>query len=208
MAVAIRDQHLKDLHDVQGRCNQDLNVRSVTIMITDSCPECEADHLDLQACLQKPAVLPIMPACFAWLKNRGSSAAQTGRPCPFGRGCSLSCFGLQLLTSSSGCAFQSASRIHNDGLGAQALTFLKMAPADGGKIDIKYRRVNCVPPKDLSVLIDNNRGQGGWLRLQITVRHTCMTLLQQSDVLVCCSAWHGRCAERACLLFTWMQCHA
>ena len=33
---------------VQGRCNQDPNARSVTIMITDSCPECEADHLDIQ----------------------------------------------------------------------------------------------------------------------------------------------------------------
>lgn len=33
---------------VQGRCNSDPNARSVTIMITDSCPECEADHLDLQ----------------------------------------------------------------------------------------------------------------------------------------------------------------
>ncbi len=51
----------------------------------------------------------------------------------------------------------------------QALTFLKMAPWPGGRVDIKYRRVNCVPPKDISVSIDNNRGQGGWLRLQITV---------------------------------------
>lgn len=32
----------------QGRCNQDSNARSVTIMITDSCPECEGDHLDIQ----------------------------------------------------------------------------------------------------------------------------------------------------------------
>ena len=34
---------------VQGRCNADPNSRSVTIMITDCCPECEADHLDIQA---------------------------------------------------------------------------------------------------------------------------------------------------------------
>lgn len=33
----------------QGRCNADPNSRSVTIMITDCCPECEADHLDIQA---------------------------------------------------------------------------------------------------------------------------------------------------------------
>ena len=53
----------------------------------------------------------------------------------------------------------------------QALTFLKMAPWPGGKVAIRYRRVNCVPPKDISVLVDNNRGQGGWLRLQIAVSH-------------------------------------
>jgi expansin (peptidoglycan-binding protein) len=33
----------------QGRCNSDPNARSVTIMITDCCPECEADHIDIQA---------------------------------------------------------------------------------------------------------------------------------------------------------------
>ena len=32
----------------QGRCNSDPNSRSVIILITDSCPECEADHLDIQ----------------------------------------------------------------------------------------------------------------------------------------------------------------
>ena len=35
--------------DVQGRCNSDPNARSVTIMITDACPGCEPDHLDIQA---------------------------------------------------------------------------------------------------------------------------------------------------------------
>lgn len=34
---------------MQGRCNQDPQSRSVTVMITDSCPECEPDHMDIQA---------------------------------------------------------------------------------------------------------------------------------------------------------------
>ena len=34
---------------MQGRCNSDPNQRTVTVMITDFCPECEADHIDIQA---------------------------------------------------------------------------------------------------------------------------------------------------------------
>lgn len=33
---------------MQGRCNQDPNARMVTIMITDCCPECEPNHIDIQ----------------------------------------------------------------------------------------------------------------------------------------------------------------
>ena len=35
-----------DLCGMQGRCHGD--GRSVTIMVSDSCPECEPDHIDLQ----------------------------------------------------------------------------------------------------------------------------------------------------------------
>lgn len=34
---------------MQGNCNADPNERSVTVMITDACPECDADHIDVQA---------------------------------------------------------------------------------------------------------------------------------------------------------------
>ncbi|CAK0756698.1 hypothetical protein CVIRNUC_002477 [Coccomyxa viridis] len=79
-----------------GRCNQDSKARSVTMMISDSCPECEGDHLDIQA-----------------------------------------------------------------------LTFNKMAPMALGRIDIKYRRVACQVPQNLNVIVDENRGAGGWIRLQV-----------------------------------------
>ena len=36
---------------VQGRCNDDPKSRTVSIVVTDSCPECETDHLDLQVSL-------------------------------------------------------------------------------------------------------------------------------------------------------------
>eukprot|EP00884_Botryococcus_braunii_P005988 jgi/Botrbrau1/15390/Bobra.43_2s0018.1 len=32
-----------------GRCNSDPSQRSVTVMITDACPECGEDHMDIQA---------------------------------------------------------------------------------------------------------------------------------------------------------------
>lgn len=38
-----------------------------------------------------------------------------------------------------------------------------------GRIDIKYRRVECTPPVPIKVQIDGNSGPGGWLRLSVTV---------------------------------------
>jgi hypothetical protein len=35
--------------DEQGRCNADPDARSITIQITDACPECQPDQLDIQA---------------------------------------------------------------------------------------------------------------------------------------------------------------
>lgn len=37
------------LFALQGRCNADPNQDTVTVQISDSCPECEADHIDMQA---------------------------------------------------------------------------------------------------------------------------------------------------------------
>lgn len=34
---------------LQGRCSKDTNQRSVTVTITDTCPECGSDHIDMQA---------------------------------------------------------------------------------------------------------------------------------------------------------------
>ena len=60
----------------KGRCITGPNQVSVIVQITDSCPECGADHLDMQA-----------------------------------------------------------------------LTFHKLAPMEVGRVNIEYRRVECVPPK-------------------------------------------------------------
>ena len=48
-----------------------------------------------------------------------------------------------------------------------------MAPMALGRIDIKYRRVACQVPQNLNVIVDQNRGSGGWIRLQVKV---CSTL--------------------------------
>lgn len=60
---------------LQGRCNADPQQRSVTVMITDSCPECEADHLDIQALTYNkvsPEVMPKacsgVPACKGYIQ--------------------------------------------------------------------------------------------------------------------------------------------
>ncbi|KAK9869002.1 hypothetical protein WJX84_008231 [Apatococcus fuscideae] len=78
-----------------GRCNGN-GGESVTIMVSDSCPECEADHLDLQA-----------------------------------------------------------------------LTYNQLGPMALGRMDIKYRRVNCKPPVNLMVDVDSSSGEGGWIRMTV-----------------------------------------
>ena len=35
---------------------------------------------------------------------------------------------------------------------------------------MQYRQVECAPPSDLVVNVDDNDGGNGWIRLQITVR--------------------------------------
>lgn len=57
-------------------------------------------------------------------------------------------------------------------LRVQALTYNKMAPMALGRIDIKYRRIACQVPQALDVIVDENRGAGGWIRLQVKVRST------------------------------------
>ncbi|KAL3148841.1 expansin-like protein [Trebouxia sp. C0010 RCD-2024] len=80
-----------------GRCNSDPSQRSVTVMISDVCPECESNHIDIQA-----------------------------------------------------------------------LTYNKMAPMLGGRIDMRYRRVECTPPSNLIVNIEKNSGTGGFLKMSVT----------------------------------------
>lgn len=46
---------------------------------------------------------------------------------------------------------------------------LQIAPMLNGRIDIRYRRVECTPPVPVKVQIDGNSGPGGWLRLSVTV---------------------------------------
>lgn len=57
-----------------------------------------------------------------------------------------------------------------DQIDIQALTYNKLSPMDTGRISIMYRRVECVPPKPMDIYVDNNGGQGNWLRLFVEVR--------------------------------------
>ena len=50
-----------------------------------------------------------------------------------------------------------------------SVRWMQIAPMLNGRIDIRYRRVDCTPPVPVKVLIDGNSGSGGWLRLSVTV---------------------------------------
>ena len=40
----------------------------------------------------------------------------------------------------------------------------------GGRINIQSRRVQCAPPTNLVVTVNNNDGNDGWIRLQVQVQ--------------------------------------
>jgi hypothetical protein len=50
-----------------------------------------------------------------------------------------------------------------------------------GRVRIQYRRVECVPPTNLAVYVDQNFGQDKWLRLFVEVRHPCSLMSDQQD---------------------------
>eukprot|EP00884_Botryococcus_braunii_P000413 jgi/Botrbrau1/10372/Bobra.146_2s0010.1 len=52
-----------------------------------------------------------------------------------------------------------------DHIDIQAMTFEKLAPMHLGRVNIQYRRVECVPPSNLVVYADQNYGPDKWLRL-------------------------------------------
>lgn len=54
-----------------------------------------------------------------------------------------------------------------DHMDLQALVFDKIAPMALGRINMKYRRVDCTPPSSLGVKVNNNVGPGGWVRLVV-----------------------------------------
>ena len=38
-----------------------------------------------------------------------------------------------------------------------------------GRVDIRYRRIACQVPSNMTVLVDADRGAGGWIRLHVKV---------------------------------------
>lgn len=57
---------------------------------------------------------------------------------------------------------------------------MQMSSMLTGRIDIQYRRVQCTPPSNLIVNIDQNSGTGGFLKMSVTVsfhNHTIQMLL-------------------------------
>lgn len=85
-----------------GSCQKDPTRRNIVIQITDSCPNCSSDQIDIQA----------------------NTWAKIANPSP-----------------------------------------------SGGRINMQYRRVECVPPSGLVVAVDNTLGSGsnGWIRMQINM---------------------------------------
>lgn len=56
-----------------------------------------------------------------------------------------------------------------DHMDLQALVFDKLAPMALGRINMRYRRVDCTPPSGsgMGMKLDHNFGPGGWVRLLV-----------------------------------------
>ena len=61
----------------------------------------------------------------------------------------------------------------------------------GGRINIQARRVQCAPPSDLEVSVNNNDGNDGWIRLQIQVRRSFVSFVRLAQ-LPCAMMTHIR----------------
>ena len=58
-----------------------------------------------------------------------------------------------------------------------------------GRINMRYHRVECKPPSDMTVIVDQNRGSGGWIRLQVKVsKHLLASLLATLVALEDCDS--------------------
>ena len=53
---------------------------------------------------------------------------------------------------------------------AAAIMQIANPSPSGGRINVQYRQVECAPPSDLVVNVNNNDGGNGWIRLDISVR--------------------------------------
>ena len=157
----------------QGRCSKDPNQRTVTVTITDVCPECESDHIDMQALtFNKVRAEPHAPASQCSPSKHELAAckgsAWTGPACTalaaFTRiHRSVFCVLGMLATGSRLCGGKgSLIRLGHDGRA-------QIAPMEGGRINVQYRRVECTPPEPLKVNIHANVGVGGWLRIAVEV---------------------------------------
>ncbi len=140
---------------------------------TDSCPECEPNHLDLQALtwakVRNGAITDVAQllhtAIFlktGWLKN-----------CCFCT-CILCILGVRRPPLVQDCTVCTSEPDHEV---SSRRVLVRCHPPQianpspgGGRINLQYRRVECAPPSDLVVNVDANDGGDRWIRLSIQVR--------------------------------------
>lgn len=76
------------------------------------------------------------------------------------------------------CEFKSVMSVVTAALHRpELLCAMQISPISTGRINMQYRRVQCVPPGKMSVVIDNNVGTNGWLRMFVSVSLLSLSLL-------------------------------
>lgn len=126
-----------------GSCQANPADRSIVVQITDQCPECGADHMDLQA-LTWARVSNILMTPFNVYRVNGvilHAHLSVKMDCGQYQQILNHCIIVQIANPSP----------------------------SGGRVNVQSRRVECAPPASITVSVTNNLGNNAWMRLQIMV---------------------------------------
>lgn len=151
-------------------------------MVTDSCPQCESNHYDIQALSFQQVPVLLAPATFAKQQCQVELPAfckrrHRGRFGLYGQPGSF-----HLHASRSFACMNVSMKAIDDNSWTACAQLSSSTGVSEGRINIQLRQVECTPPSTITINVDGNAGADRWLRLTVTASccsqfsHQCLPL--------------------------------